>query len=85
MPPVNRLPNSIKMFRHDFYFRHISDIFKKVGITVTSENKREVERTIHGVVGVEYKNCSAAWREVKKRIAENKEGFVSKLREVCIR
>ena len=64
------------------YFRHIQHVFKKAGIEVTSENKREIDRVIHDVVGVEYKNCPAAWREVKKRIAEDEEGFVSKLKEV---
>ena len=63
------------------YFRHIQHVFKKAGIEVTSENKREVDRVIHGIVGVEYKNCPAAWREVKKRIAEDESDFVSKLKE----
>jgi len=63
------------------YFRHIQQIFKKAGIEVTSENKREIDRIIHGIVGVEYKNCPSAWREVKKRIAEDEEGFISKLKE----
>jgi hypothetical protein len=63
------------------YFRHLQDVFKKAGIDVTSENKREIDRVIHGIAGVEYKNCPAAWREVKKRIAENEESFVSKLKE----
>lgn len=48
---------------------------------VTSQNKRDIDRIIHGIVGVEYKNCSAAWREVKKRLAEDEDGFVSKLKE----
>jgi len=63
------------------YFRHLQDVFKKAGIDVTSENKREIDRVIHGIAGVEYKNCPATWREVKKRIAENEESFVSKLKE----
>jgi hypothetical protein len=63
------------------YFRHIQHVFKKAGIEVSSENKREIDRVIHDVVGVEYKNCPVAWREVKKRIAEDEEGFVSKLKE----
>jgi hypothetical protein len=29
--------------------------------------------------GVKYSNCPDTWREVKKRIAENEEYFVSKL------
>jgi len=30
---------------------------------------------------VEYKNCPAAWREVKKRLAEDEEAFVSSLKK----
>jgi hypothetical protein len=63
------------------YFRHLQDVFKKAGVEVTSENKREIDRVIHGIAGVEYKNCPAAWREVKRRIAEDEESFVSKLKE----
>jgi hypothetical protein len=63
------------------YFRHLRGVFEKAGIEITSENKREIDRVIHDIVGVEYKNCSAAWREIKKMIAEDEEGFVSKLKD----
>jgi len=62
------------------YFRHLQDVFEKVGIKVTKENKRQIDQIIHNVVGVKYKNCPAAWKEVKKRIAEDKEDFISQLR-----
>jgi hypothetical protein len=29
------------------------------------------------IVDVEYKNCSAAWKEAKKRLAEDEAGFVA--------
>ena len=67
------------------YFRHIKGIFTKAGIEVTGENKREIDRVIHGIVGVDYKNCPDAWREVKKRIATNEEYFVAKLKEALAR
>jgi len=63
------------------YFRHLREVFKKAGIEVTNENKREIDRIIHGIVGVEYKSCPAAWREVKKRIADDEQAFVSSLKE----
>jgi len=63
------------------YFRHLQEIFKRADIEVTGQNKRDVDRMIHGIVGVEYKNCSAVWREIKKRLAEDEQGFVSKLKE----
>ena len=63
------------------YFRHLRQVFEKAGIEVTSENKRDIDRVIHRIVGIEYKNCPDAWREVKKRIAEDEEGFISRLKE----
>lgn len=62
------------------YFRHLNEIFEKAGIQITKENKKDVDRAIHSIVGIEYKNCSATWKEVKKKIAEDKEGFVSRLK-----
>ena len=62
------------------YFRHLREVFEKAGIEVTNQNKREIDRIIHGIVGVDYKSCPAAWREVKKRIADDEQAFVSSLR-----
>lgn len=62
------------------YFRHLQEIFVKVGITVTNDNKRELDKMIHRIVGVAYKNCPGAWKEVKKRMAEDEDGFVSELK-----
>jgi ribosomal protein L17 len=63
------------------YIRHLKPILEKSGIEVTSENRREIDRIIHELVGVNYKNCPAAWREVKKRISDNEASFVSVLKE----
>jgi hypothetical protein len=58
----------------------MSDVFGKAGVTVTKENKKDVDRVIHSIVGVEYKNCPATWKEVKKRMAEDEESFVNTLK-----
>jgi hypothetical protein len=63
------------------YFRHLEEIFKKAGIEVTSENKREIDRVIRNIVGVKYVDCPATWREVKKRIGEDEAEFVLMLKE----
>jgi len=62
------------------YFRHLKGIFQKAGIEVTGENRKELDRTIHEIVAVRYKNCPQTWKEVKKRIAKDEEGFVAALR-----
>lgn len=63
------------------YFRHIQHIFKEAGIEITSENKRDIDKVIHNIVGIAYKNCSATWKLVKKELAEDEAGFIVKLRE----
>jgi len=67
------------------YFRHLQHVFEKAGIMVTKENKQKIDRVIHSIVGVEYKNCPATWKEVKKRITEDEGDFVSRLREALNR
>jgi len=59
----------------------MKDIFNKAGVEVTKENRKDIDRKIHTIVGVEYKNCSATWREVKKIIAEDEEAFIIMLKE----
>ena len=47
------------------YFRHIRDVFRDAGIEITQENKRDVDRAIHRIAGVEYKDCPATWKALK--------------------
>jgi hypothetical protein len=62
------------------YFRHIKDLLEEIGVEVTPQNKREIDRLIHGLVGVDYKDCPSTWKEVKRRMAEDRSGFVASLR-----
>ena len=63
------------------YFRHLAPLFKKAGIEVTQQNRQEIDRIIHSIVGVNYKNCPATWKQVKKNIMENEAAFVVDLRK----
>jgi hypothetical protein len=59
----------------------LKEIFSRAQVAVTPENKRKIDKLIHSMVGVKYKNCPVAWREVKKRIAQNEESFIADLRK----
>ncbi|MFW9835537.1 MAG: hypothetical protein ACFFEK_16160 [Candidatus Thorarchaeota archaeon] len=61
------------------YFRHMKGIFAEIGVDVTPENKKDIDKTIHKLLGVEYKNCSATWKEIKKRLADDESGFIQSL------
>ena len=54
-------------------------IFAEIGVDVTPKNKRDVDKEIHKLLGVEYKNCSTTWKEVKKRMADDESGFMKSL------
>ncbi|MBU7036976.1 MAG: hypothetical protein HXS52_03520 [Theionarchaea archaeon] len=64
------------------YFRHMSDVFQRAGVTVTKENKKDIDRALHSLVGVEYKDCSSTWKELKRLLQDQdgKEKVMEKLK-----
>ena len=65
------------------YFRHMKDVLDEAGIEVTKENKKEIDRIIHGLVDVTYKNCSPTWKAVKDHIKKDDKArsrFIQKLK-----
>jgi hypothetical protein len=58
-------------------------VFRRAGIEVTPSNRRDVDRMIHRLVGVDYKDCPATWRAVKSRIAEDEDALIHQLRRVA--
>lgn len=64
------------------YFRHLKDILNEAGIEVTASNKKQIDRIIHEIVGVTYKDCSATWKRLKQEIVANeqkKQDFIGKV------
>jgi hypothetical protein len=62
----------------------MKDVLDEAGIEITKENKKDVDRIIHGLVDVEYKNCSSAWKGVKEHIKGDdkaKKQFIEKLKQ----
>ena len=57
------------------YFRHMADVLEEAGIDLEEvkadkDKKQELDRKIHGIVGVEYKDCSPTWAKIKEMLAE---------------
>ena len=66
------------------YFRHMKDVLDEAGIEITNKNKKDVDRIIHGLVDVEYKNCSPVWKGVKAHIKGDdraRKQFIKKLKQ----
>jgi hypothetical protein len=60
----------------------MQDLFAEAGIKVTPENKKEIDQAVHRIVDVSYKNCPAAWKELKAGTAdaEKRKEFIQKLK-----
>jgi hypothetical protein len=58
----------------------MKDVFNEIGAEPTKENKKDIDRKIHSILDVEYKNCSSTWKLVKASLSENREGFIQQLK-----
>ena len=56
-------------------------VFEEIGVEPTKETKKDMDKKIHDLLGVEYKNCSVTWKEVKKRLADDEVGFIADLKK----
>ncbi len=66
------------------YLRHLTEILEEAGVELKGKAERTaVDKVIHELVGVEYKDCPNTWRMVKqlKSDAGFKAKLVSKVRE----
>ena len=66
------------------YFRHMKDVFAEAGVEVTKENKKDIDRAIHKIAGIEYKDCPTTWRALKEKfLADDRKraAFVKKLKK----
>jgi hypothetical protein len=60
----------------------MTDVFSKINIEITKDNKKDIDRKIHDYLKVEYKNCSTTWKLIKERRASNPETFLIELKNV---
>jgi hypothetical protein len=58
----------------------MKNVFSEVGVEPNKENKKDIDRVIHSMLGVEYKNCSSTWKLVKEKLAEDRTGFIQELK-----
>ncbi|MFW9967543.1 MAG: hypothetical protein ACFFEA_10355, partial [Candidatus Thorarchaeota archaeon] len=60
----------------------MTDLFAELGVNVTKENMKEIDERLHEYLSVEYRNCAATWKIIRKRLKEDGEGFKQRLRGV---
>ena len=61
------------------------ELFAELGVTVTKENRKAIDEVLHDYLSVNYKNCAATWKMIRKRLEEDGEGFKERLGTVLSR
>ncbi len=65
------------------YLRHLKDLLNEAGIEVKTGNRKQIDQTIHQMVGVACKDCPTAWKRVKEELAdeEKRPDFIEQLQK----
>ena len=63
------------------YLRHLQAELEQAGIKLDQENRKKIDQAVHKVVGVGYKDCPKAWKETKRRMAEDKKAFLAEVKK----
>ena len=65
------------------YFKNsrMQDLFEEIEIEVTKENRKAIDEILHEMLSVEYPNCAATWKLVRRRLKEDGAGFKSRLKQ----
>lgn len=69
------------------YFKNsrMKDLFEEIGIEITKENRDKVDELIHDMLSVDYPNCAAAWKMVRKKLqSDDAAGFTQRLKTALI-
>jgi hypothetical protein len=64
------------------YLKRLDDVVAAAGVKLTPENRKEVDRTIKELLGLDY--CPDVWKEVKERISKDEHGFIADLHEAFV-
>ena len=60
------------------------ELFNALEVKVTKENRDAINEIIHDMLSVDYKNCAATWKLVRKRLKEDGEGFKRRLQSALV-
>ncbi len=69
------------------YFRHLKEILAEAGIDVSTVDKKALDKAIHAIVNVQYKNCPEAWQAIKTgtAAAAGRRRFIESLKTALTR
>ncbi len=71
------------------YFRHLKEIFQEAGIEVSAANRKQIDRTIHRLLGIDINDdCPTTWKMLKQQVLSDEDKgkeFITRLKAAVSR
>ena len=64
------------------YFKNsrMKELLRDVEVEATKENIKKVDEILHEMLSVDYPNCAATWKMLRKKLDYDAEGFKERLK-----
>ncbi len=66
------------------YFKNsrMKELLRAIEVEATKENIKQVDEILHEMLSVDYPNCAATWKMLRKKLQYDAEGFKERLRAI---
>lgn len=66
------------------YFNNsrMKELLRDIEVEATKENIVKVDEILHELLSVDYPNCAATWKMVRRKLKYDAEGFTERLRTI---
>lgn len=66
------------------YFKNsrMKELLRDIGVEATKENIVKIDEILHEMLSVDYPNCAATWKMLRKKLKIDAEGFKERLRVI---
>jgi hypothetical protein len=60
----------------------MKELLRDIGVEATKENIVKIDEILHEMLSVDYPNCAATWKMLRKKLQIDAEGFKERLRVI---
>ena len=60
----------------------MKELLRDIEVEASKENMKKVDEILHEMLSVDYPNCAATWKMLRKKLEYDAEGFKERLKTV---
>ena len=60
----------------------MKELLRDIKVEATKENIKQVDEILHEMLSVDYPNCAATWKMLRKKLQYDSDGFKERLKVI---